>query len=124
MSSCAASIHVVSEFVSQQSSPADNRFVFAYTITITNTADTPFQLMSRHWIITDSNNHVEEVYGDGVVGEQPTIEAGESFTYTSGSVLCTEVGTMEGRYFTRRSNGDEYEIIIPRFVLSVPRAIH
>ena len=98
--------------------------MFSYTITIKNVSEKPFQLLSRHWIIQDANRRVEEVYGEGVIGEQPLIDPGESYTYTSGTVLETEMGTMEGRYFMVGDSNDEFEVAIPKFVLSVPRVLH
>jgi len=119
-----AKISVVTGFVERQSDIENKRFVFAYTITIENTSTVGFQLLSRHWVIQDANNKLEEVYGDGVVGEQPNIEPGESFTYTSGAVLETEMGTMEGKYFLVEETGRKLEVTIPKFVLSVPRILH
>ena len=119
-----ATISTVSGFVEQQSNAADKRFVFSYTITIENISDTPFQLISRHWLIRDANHKVEEVYGEGVIGEQPVIKPGQKYTYSSGAVLETEMGTMEGRYFMLSVNKDEFEVAIPKFVLTVPRILH
>lgn len=119
-----ASISTVSGFVEQQSNAAEKRFVFAYTITIENISDRPFQLISRHWLIQDANHKVEEVYGEGVVGEQPIIKPGQKYTYSSGAVLETEMGTMEGRYFMLSVDKDEFEVTIPKFVLTVPRILH
>ncbi|MFT5177284.1 MAG: ApaG protein [Alteromonas macleodii] len=117
-------ITTVTGFVEQQSDRDNNRFVFAYTITIENVSDEPFQLVSRHWVIQDANRKVEEVYGEGVVGEQPIIKPGEKYSYSSGAVLETEMGTMEGRYFMLSGNDDEFEVSIPKFVLTVPRVLH
>ena len=108
----------------EQSDEADNRFVFSYTITLANNGDTTVQLLSRHWIITDSNSQVQEVRGQGVVGEQPVIKPGQSFSYTSGSVLATPVGTMSGSYQMVTEDGTKIEVPIPQFVLSVPRVLH
>lgn len=119
-----AKISTVTDFVEQQSDTLNERYVFAYTITIENISDDPFQLISRHWIIQDANLKTEEVYGEGVIGEQPLIRPGESYTYSSGAVLKTEVGTMEGRYFMLSKSENEFEVSIPKFVLSVPRTIH
>jgi len=119
-----AVISTVTGFVERQSDAKNKRFVFAYTITIENRSDEPFQLISRHWLIKDANNKVEEVFGEGVVGEQPTILPGDQYTYSSGAVLETEMGTMEGRYFMRGENGEEFELTIPQFVLTVPRTLH
>ena len=117
-------ITTVTGFVEQQSDRDNNRFVFAYTITIENISDEPFQLVSRHWVIQDANQKVEEVYGDGVVGEQPVIKPGEKYSYSSGAVLETEMGTMEGRYFMLSEEQNEFEVSIPKFVLTVPRVLH
>jgi ApaG protein len=110
--------------LADQSDEADNRYVFAYTITLTNEGEHAVQLLSRHWIITDSNNHVQEVKGKGVVGEQPVIKQGQSFEYTSGTVLATQVGTMSGSYQMQVVDGEEFSVAIPQFVLSVPRVLH
>lgn len=110
--------------VAEQSDEADERYVFAYTITLTNEGDRAVQLLSRHWIITDANNHVQEVKGKGVVGEQPVIEPGQSFEYTSGTVLATQVGTMAGSYQMQVVGGEVFEVPIPQFVLSIPRVLH
>ena len=119
-----AAISTVSSYVKQQSDEENSRFVFAYTITIENISDETFQLVSRHWLIQDANRKIEEVYGEGVVGEQPMIAPGEKYTYSSGAVLETEMGTMEGRYFMLSNNKNEFEVTIPKFVLSVPRTLH
>ena len=111
-------------YIADQSDEADNRHVFAYTITLTNGGEHGVQLLSRHWIITDSNNHVQEVKGKGVVGEQPVIKQGQSFEYTSGTVLATQVGTMSGSYKMQVVGGEEFTVPIPQFVLSVPRVLH
>ncbi|OHC81435.1 MAG: Co2+/Mg2+ efflux protein ApaG [Sideroxydans sp. GWF2_59_14] len=111
-------------FLADQSDEADNRHVFAYTITLTNGGEHAVQLLSRHWIITDANNHVQEVKGKGVVGEQPVIKPGQSFEYTSGTVLATQVGTMSGTYQMQVVDGGEFAVAIPQFVLSVPRVLH
>ena len=121
-------ISAVTGFVEQQSDPVNNRFVFTYTITIENKSDTSCQLLSRHWVIQDANRKVEEVYGEGVIGQQPTIQPGQQYQYSSGAVLETEMGTMEGRYFmicnSSGQDGVEFEVLIPKFILSVPRVIH
>lgn len=111
-------------YLADQSDEADNRHVFAYTITLTNGGEHAVQLLSRHWIITDANNHVQEVKGKGVVGEQPLIKPGQSFEYTSGTVLATQVGTMSGTYQMQVVDGGEFAVAIPQFVLSVPRVLH
>jgi ApaG protein len=111
-------------YIADQSDEADNRHVFAYTITLSNQGEHAVQLLSRHWIITDANNHVQEVRGKGVVGEQPVIQPGQSFEYTSGTVLATQVGTMSGSYLMQLVEGGEFSVAIPQFVLSVPRVLH
>lgn len=111
-------------YLADQSDDADNRHVFAYTITLANQGEQAVQLLSRHWIITDANNHVQEVRGKGVVGEQPVIQPGQSFEYTSGTVLATQVGTMSGSYQMRVVDDGEFSVPIPQFVLSVPRVLH
>lgn len=111
-------------YLPEQSDEADNRFVFAYTITVSNEGEQPVKLLSRHWIITDANQHVQEVKGKGVVGEQPTINPGQSFEYTSGTVLATQVGTMSGSYLMSLEDGAEFSVPIPQFVLSIPRVLH
>lgn len=112
------------KYVAEQSDEADNRYVFAYTITVTNNGESAAQLLGRHWIITDSNNQVQEVRGQGVVGEQPLIKPGQSFGYTSGTVLSTPVGTMTGSYQMVSEDGTKFDATIPQFVLSVPRVLH
>jgi ApaG protein len=111
-------------YLADQSDEADNRHVFAYTITLTNEGEHAVQLLSRHWIINDANDHVQEVKGKGVVGEQPVIRPGQSFEYTSGTVLATQVGTMTGSYLMQVLDGGEFTVPIPQFVLSVPRVLH
>jgi ApaG protein len=112
------------KYLQDQSNEADNRFVFSYSITVSNNGDSTVQLLSRHWIITDGNNQVQEVRGQGVVGEQPVIKPGQSFAYTSGSVLSTPVGTMTGSYQMVTEDGKKFDVTIPQFVLSVPRVLH
>jgi ApaG protein len=113
-----------SVYIPEQSDETASRFVFAYTITITNTGGTPAQLVSRHWVITDANNQVQEVRGPGVVGEQPRLEPKESFEYTSGTALATSVGTMRGTYQMLADDGTRFDAEIPEFTLSVPRVLH
>jgi ApaG protein len=110
--------------LAEQSDEADNRFVFSYTITLTNNGDSTVQLLGRHWVITDSNNQVQEVRGQGVVGEQPILKPGQSFGYTSGTVISTPVGTMTGSYQMVTEDGTKFDAPIPQFVLSVPRVLH
>ncbi len=111
-------------YLTDQSDEANNRYVFAYTITLTNASDTTVKLLSRHWIITDANNYVQEVRGEGVVGEQPVLKPRQSFEYSSGTVLATQVGTMHGSYRMVAEDGTEFDAAIPQFVLSIPRVLH
>lgn len=115
---------VAARFLDEQSRPADNRYVFAYTIKIRNLGDVTAQLLSRHWIITDGNGKIQEVTGDGVVGEQPRMRPGEDYEYTSGAVLETSVGTMRGSYRMVAEDGTEFDAAIPQFTLSIPRTLH
>ena len=111
-------------YLPDQSDEENDQYVFAYTIRITNTGDVAAKVISRHWIITDSDSQVQEVRGMGVVGEQPTIKPGASFEYTSGSSLTTMVGTMRGTYQLTAEDGTKFEAVIPEFTLSVPRVLH
>ncbi|OGS91564.1 MAG: Co2+/Mg2+ efflux protein ApaG [Gallionellales bacterium GWA2_60_18] len=111
-------------YLPDQSDEAGNRFVFSYTINIVNLGGVSARLISRHWIITDAHHHVQEVRGQGVVGEQPLLAPGQSFEYTSGTVLTTQVGTMQGSYQMQAEDGALFEVDIPQFVLSVPRVLH
>ncbi len=111
-------------YLPDQSDEAADRFVFSYTITITNLGQVACRLISRYWLITDAYNHIQEVRGQGVVGEQPMLQRNQSFEYTSGTVLATQVGTMRGSYQMRGDDGSEFEVEIPEFVLSVPRVLH
>ncbi len=112
------------QYVAEQSDEENGRFVFAYTITIRNRGSVPAQLVSRHWIITDGRNHVQEVRGLGVVGAQPLLKPGESFEYTSGAAIATPVGTMRGSYQMVAEDGMRFDAPIPQFTLSVPRVLH
>ena len=120
----AISVYARAAFVPDKSDASRQRFVFAYRITITNTGTVASQLMSRHWIITDANGHVEEVRGDGVIGEQPLLQPNESFEYTSGTAISTPVGSMRGSYQMVAVDGVEFEAPIPEFTLAVPRTLH
>jgi ApaG protein len=111
-------------YLQDQSDVEQNRYVFAYTITITNNGTAAAQLISRHWIITDSNNLVQEVRGEGVVGEQPRLKPGESFSYTSGAAIATSAGTMRGSYQMVADDGDEFDATIPEFALVMPGTLH
>ena len=118
------SVSVRPKYLEAHSNPDERHFVFAYTVTIRNTGKRTAQLVSRHWIITDGNNQVEEVRGEGVVGEQPVLKPGESFEYTSGCPLPTPVGSMRGSYQCVAEDGTQFEVPIPEFVLSRPQALH
>lgn len=112
------------EYVPEQSEPLAARYVFAYTITIQNTGTVGAQLISRHWLITDAKDTVQEVRGLGVVGHQPLLAPGQSFEYTSGCVIATPVGKMRGRYFLTAEDGTQFEAPIAEFSLSMPRVLH
>lgn len=117
-------VDVETRYIEEQSNPDQNYYVFAYTITIQNTGQQSAQLLTRHWVITDSNSKVQEVRGDGVVGEQPKLKPGEQFVYTSGTMLETSVGTMRGSYQMVADDGAEFDATIEEFVLSTPRVLH
>lgn len=112
------------KFVPDQSDAERSRYVFAYTIRITNTGTVTARLLTRHWIITDANGEVQEVKGDGVIGEQPLLKPRESFEYTSGTAIATAVGTMRGSYQMIADDGVRFDAPIPEFTLSVPRVLH
>ena len=111
-------------YLDEQSDPAHDRYVFVYTVVIQNHGNIPAKLLSRHWIITDSNGKIEEVRGEGVVGEQPYLRPGEGFQYTSGAILETSVGSMKGSYQMLADDGITFDAAIPAFVLSIPRTLH
>lgn len=117
-------INIKTRYLPDQSQPQQKKFVFAYTITILNEGDKTAQLISRRWKITDANSDIQEVAGVGVVGEQPVLAPGEEYTYTSGSVLETETGTMEGSYQMRTEDGDLFDVAIPAFALVPPHHLH
>ena len=117
-------IAVRTRYLAEQSQPAQQRFVFSYTISLHNAGALPARLLSRHWLITDADGKVEEVRGEGVVGEQPWLRPGERYEYTSGAVLATSVGTMAGSYQMLADDGTRFDAPIPSFVLSVPRTLH
>jgi ApaG protein len=117
-------VDVETRYIEDQSNPEQNYYVFAYTITIQNKGSQDAQLLTRHWVITDSNQKVQEVRGDGVVGEQPLLKPGEQFVYTSGTMLETAVGTMRGSYQMLAEDGSRFDAPIGEFVLSTPRVLH
>ena len=116
-------IKVKTHYLKQQSQPDNEKYVFAYTINISNLGEHKCQLITRHWVITESDFSVQEVHGEGVVGKQPIIEPGQSFEYTSAAILKTEVGTMKGFYDMLGENGKLFKAAIPQFTLSVPRVL-
>ena len=111
-------------YVPEQSDETAGRYVFTYTISIRNSGNVAATLMMRHWIITDSDDRIQEVRGLGVVGEQPKLRPGESFQYTSGTIIATPVGTMKGSYRMMAEDGVEFDATIPEFTLTVPRVLH
>lgn len=111
-------------WLDEQSEPGRNRYAFSYTITIENHGSSTAQLLSRHWIITDAHGKEQEVRGDGVVGEQPVLPPGTSFRYTSGAVIDTPVGTMQGSYRMRADDGHDFDAEIPTFRLAVPNVLN
>jgi ApaG protein len=117
-------VAVLSEYAPERSRPAEGQWFFRYTITITNEGRDTVQLVSRHWIITDAENRVEEVKGPGVVGQQPILAPGESFTYSSGSSLATAFGKMEGTYQMVSPSGGAFDVTIAPFTLSEPYTVH
>jgi ApaG protein len=117
-------VSAATQYLADQSDESAGRYVFAYTISIRNTGSVAAQLISRHWIITDSQGLVQEVRGLGVVGAQPLLQPGESFEYTSGASIATAVGTMRGSYQMVAEDGTRFEAAIPEFTLSVPRVLH
>jgi ApaG protein len=118
------SVDVETAYVREQSDPAEDRYVFAYTVTIRNEGGAPAKLLRRHWIITDGNGDENEVHGDGVVGEQPHLKPGEGFRYTSGAILTTPVGTMRGSYQLVDDEGVEFDAPIEPFLLAMPGSVN
>lgn len=121
---CDIRIQVATNYVDDQSEPSADRYVFAYTITISNNGNVAARLLSRHWIITDANGKIQEVSGDGVVGEQPHLKPGEEFRYSSGAVLETPVGAMQGLYRMETDSGAYFDAPIEPFTLAVPGLLH
>ncbi len=117
-------VQVQARFIADQSEPQANRYVFAYTVQLRNAGRVPARLLTRHWMITDANGRVQEVRGDGVIGEQPWMRPGDRFEYTSGAVLETPVGTMAGSYQMLADDGICFDAPIPTFTLSIPRTLH
>ena len=117
-------VTVETNYIPEQSLPEQSRYVFAYTITLANTGTAAARLLRRHWTITDANNKVQEVHGDGVVGQQPHLLPGEVYQYTSGAVLETPIGCMQGNYDMLADDGVEFAAVIPLFSLTMPRTLH
>jgi len=111
-------------YIEAQSSADDDRYVFSYTIVIENQGQLTATLLSRHWLITDANGKIQEVTGEGVIGKQPRIRPGESFSYSSGAVVETPVAVMQGQYLLENSDGEQFNAPIPKFTLSIPRVLH
>jgi ApaG protein len=117
-------VDVETDYIEGESSPDEDRYVFSYTITIRNEGNAAAKLLTRHWVITDANGHVQEVKGEGVVGEQPHLNPGEGFKYTSGTILETPVGIMQGSYQMVTDEGESFDATIDPFRLSIPRILH
>ena len=117
-------VSVETEFLADQSDPDNQRWVFAYHITIRNEGTVSARLLTRHWVITDGEERVQEVHGEGVIGEQPHIAPGQAFSYTSGAILETEVGSMRGSYQMIAEDGTHFDAQVPMFTLAVPHALH
>jgi ApaG protein len=113
-------VNVDTSYLAEQSNPGERRYVFSYTITIRNEGSVPARLLTRHWIITDSNGKVQEVRGEGVVGEQPYLKPGQGFRYSSGAVLETPVGAMEGSYQMMADDGEQFDAPVAAFRLAMP----
>jgi ApaG protein len=117
-------VDVSTNYVEDQSNPGEGRFVFSYTITIRNVGSKPARLVTRHWLITDANGKVQEVVGEGVVGEQPHLQPGQGFRYSSGAILETPVGSMQGRYRMVADDGEQFDAPIAPFRLAMPGVLH
>ena len=117
-------IEVMPAYIADQSDPANNHYVFSYTITIHNVGTVPAKLLTRHWIITDGDGAVQEVKGDGVIGKQPHLRPGEKFQYTSGTFMNTPFGTMHGSYQMVSDSGEKFDAEIPTFQLIAPNTLH
>lgn len=117
-------IQAATSYVQEQSEPTESRYVFAYTITIRNEGSVAARLLGRHWLITDANGKTREVRGEGVVGEQPYLQPGESFRYTSAAMIETPVGVMQGQYEMVADDGERFDANIPPFTLAIPRVLH
>lgn len=120
----AIEVNVDCQFIEEKSEPKRDRYLFAYTVTIRNNGTAPAKLLTRHWLITDANNKIQEVRGDGVIGQQPRLEPGEEHHYSSAAMIETSVGTMRGSYRMIDDDGVEFDAPIEQFVLSIPRTLH
>ena len=117
-------VQVQPTYIAEQSDPANDHYVFSYTVTIRNNGSAPAKLLTRHWIITDGDGNIQEVKGDGVVGEQPHLQPGEGYQYTSGTFMSTPFGTMHGSYQMISDEGEKFDAEIPAFQLTVPNTLH
>ena len=124
MSSDLLDVSVTTRYIDDQSAPDRDSYVFTYSVTIKNKGQVGAQLIARHWIITDANNHIEEIRGLGVVGRQPLLKPGEEFEYTSGTSLATPQGSMQGEFLCVTEQGEQVNVEIPEFLLSLPRTLH
>ncbi len=124
MSSDLLDVSVTTRYIDDQSAPDRDSYVFTYSVIIKNKGQVGAQLIARHWIITDANNHVEEIRGLGVVGRQPLLKPGEEFEYTSGTSLATPQGSMQGEFLCVTEQGEQFSVDIPEFLLSLPRTLH
>ncbi|VAW51824.1 ApaG protein [hydrothermal vent metagenome] len=117
-------VQVQPAYIAEQSDPANNHFVFSYTVTIHNSGSSPAKLLTRHWVITNGDGIIQEVKGDGVIGEQPHLQPGEGFQYTSGTFMSTPFGTMQGSYQMLTDAGEKFDADIPAFKLAAPNTLH
>lgn len=117
-------VEVTPAYIEEQSSPEQDHYVFSYTVTITNNGSMPARLLTRHWVITDATGDIQEVKGDGVVGEQPYLKPGEGFQYTSGTMMKTPSGSMAGSYQMISDDGFHFDADIPEFFLLAPNTLH
>ena len=124
MSSDLLDVSVTTRYIDDQSAPDRDSYVFTYSVIIKNKGQVGAQLIARHWIITDANNHIEEIRGLGVVGRQPLLKPGEEFEYTSGTSLATPQGSMQGEFLCVTEQGEQFSVDIPEFLLSLPRTLH
>lgn len=117
-------VQAVSSYIASESEPSAERYAFTYTITIHNQGKSAARLVTRHWLVSDAHGKVEEVHGEGVIGQQPLLQPGEIFRYTSGTLIATPVGVMQGSYGMISADGETFAAVIPAFTLAVPRTLH